>query len=119
MFAEACEFQYFPRPYDVISSTFQDLENAYLKSRTFNDPPGCVATLGRIDTCTERHHGPRYTAVSTGRFFRLPPVTREAMTSLITLRMSPNRGSRWGRRCTAADGRPDESGETCVRQRPK
>ena len=40
----------------------------------------------------ERHHGPWRTAVFTGRSSRLPPVTRGAMTSLITLSLSPSRG---------------------------
>ena len=40
----------------------------------------------------ERHHGPWRTAVFTGRSSHLPPVTRGAMTSLITLSLSPSRG---------------------------
>ena len=40
----------------------------------------------------ERHHGPWHTAVFTGRSSHLPPVTRGAMTSLITLSLSPSRG---------------------------
>ena len=40
----------------------------------------------------ERHHGPWHTAVFTGRSSHLPPVTRKATASLITLSLSPSRG---------------------------
>ena len=52
----------------------------------------------------ERHHGPWHIAVFTGRSSHLPPVTREATTSLITLSLSPSRGRSMGS-CRPKTGR--------------